>query len=300
MHFQKSITSVLVFTLLLVTSALSAAPLMSVEMLKDKIDQANLVIVELQPAAYYQQIHIPGSVNTNYAAWRLTDEHGLGKMLPAKPKLEALIGGLGIDAQSEVVIVPIGQGAGDMAAASRVYWTLYVAGLDELSILDGGLLAYYKTHGEDAMERGAGTAIEPKQFTAALRRHDIMDIEKVANALDQGQTIVDSRSVEEYTGKIAGAPTERPGALPSAINLPYDSLMNETSGRLLDPTQLEARFSQAGIPLSGEQVSYCHTGHRTSLLWFVAHEILGNKDARLYDGSTLEWSSTPDRPLELH
>ncbi len=293
-----------IITLFLLTllfgSAVSASPLISAQELKNKLGADDLVVVEIQPLNYYQKAHIPGSVHTDYANWRLTDNTGLGKMLPNTSQLEALIGGLGIDQQSEVVIVPIGRGAGDMAAAARIYWTLYVAGLERISILDGGLIAYFRAFGRDALAQGVADAISAKPFTAELRKDEIMSLDKVSEYLDKGYNIVDARSPDEYTGKVAGSPSERPGALPTAINLPYDMLMNKADESLLSKDQLRARFTQAGIPLDGEQVSYCHTGHRTSLLWFVAHEILGNKAARLYDGSTLEWSSTKDRPLQTH
>ncbi len=45
-------------------------------------------------------------------------------------------------------------------------------------------------------------------------------------------------------------------------------------------------------------VEFCHTCHGSSLSWFVLHEILGNKKAILYDGSTREWASRKDLPVD--
>ncbi len=297
---QSYIAFSLFITGVLFSLQVSATPLISTETLKNRLGDENLVILEIQPLPYYQQAHIPGSVHTDYAHWRLSDENGLRSMLPSTIELEKLIGGLGIGNQTKVIVVPIGQGAGDMAAAARVYWTLYVAGLESISILDGGLIAYFNAFGKESLETGEPKIPEQQSFVAKLRTDEIMDIDKVSAYLEAGNSIVDARSPEEYTGKVSGSPTERPGALPGAINMPYDSLMNSKNAGLLSTDELRARFEQAGIPLSGEQVSYCHTGHRTSLVWFVTHEILGNQDARLYDGSTLEWSNTKDHPLETH
>jgi len=44
-------------------------------------------------------------------------------------------------------------------------------------------------------------------------------------------------------------------------------------------------------------ILFCNTGHWASVNWFVASELLGLKDARLYDGSMAEWSADPTNPM---
>lgn len=292
---QSLFSLVLLISLSSISSA-SNTPLISPEVLVEKQKQANTVVLEIQPLNYYQQAHIPGSVHTDYADWRRTNAEGLREMLPEETKLTSLIGGLGIDNESEVIIIPIGRGAGDLAAAARIYWTLYVAGLDRLSILEGGLLAYFKVYGREELDSG-NQAAKAKPFKVQRRLPEITTMKKVDYFLDLGLGIIDARSPDEFNGKVVGSPAEQPGALPTAVNLPYDNLMNAKDDALLDANALRALFEKAGAPLEGPQLSYCHTGHRTALVWFVSHEILGNKEARLYDGSTLEWSTIPGSPL---
>jgi thiosulfate/3-mercaptopyruvate sulfurtransferase len=45
-----------------------------------------------------------------------------------------------------------------------------------------------------------------------------------------------------------------------------------------------------GLNSGKEIIDYCNTGHLASGLWFVTHEIVGDKKARLYDGSIVEYS----------
>lgn len=269
--------------------------LVSPQWLKAQQDNKKLVILEMQPQQTYVRHHLPNSVRTDYGVWRDTNKKGVRKMLPNREKLAALIGSLGISNDSQVVIVPIGRGAGDMASAARVYWSLFVAGLDDVAILEGGIIGWHRAFGDELLVAGR-TEVEPKEFKIKLREDHIMTMEKVRGYLDTGKDIVDARSHDEYIGLIAGR-GERVGALPRAINLHYQELMNPEQTALLDKKALKTKFEGLDIPLQGEQVSYCHTGHRTALVWFVSHSVLGNKQARLYDGSTLEWSSTDDQPL---
>lgn len=289
--------AIALINLLLISPAFANnTPLISPKMLVEKQQRANTVVLEIQALNYYKLAHIPGSVHTNYASWLSTNTEGLRQMLPEEAPLASLIGGLGIDNESEVIIVPIGRGADDLASAARIYWTLYVAGLDHISILDGGLLAYFKAYGREELESG-NKAVEAKSFKVQLRLSEITNMKKVDYFLNLGLGIIDARSPDEFNGNVAGSPLEKPGALPTAVNLPYDSLMNTRGNALLGAKALQALFEKAGAALEGPQLSYCHTGHRTALVWFVSHEILGNKEARLYDGSTLEWSTTPGSPL---
>ena len=50
---------------------------------------------------------------------------------------------------------------------------------------------------------------------------------------------------------------------------------------------------------AGATIAYCNTGHWAATDWFVLHELLGRKQARLYAGSMVEWTSNASRPLEF-
>ena len=52
------------------------------------------------------------------------------------------------------------------------------------------------------------------------------------------------------------------------------------------------------MPTSGDQINFCNTGHWASVGWFVSSELLGNKKAKLYDGSMTEWTMLKGGPVE--
>ena len=62
-------------------------------------------------------------------------------MLPPVEQISSLIGGLGIDNEDHVLLIPFGTSSSKMGTATRVYWTFKVLGHDKVSILNGGMAA---------------------------------------------------------------------------------------------------------------------------------------------------------------
>jgi thiosulfate/3-mercaptopyruvate sulfurtransferase len=282
---------------LLMTLTSMASPLVTPQWLSDNLEKKEIRILDLQPAQGYQRAHLQGAVNTNYGAWRKTDAEGRPKMLPEISYLEAMIGTLGISNDSHVILAPLGINASEIAVATRIYWTFKALGHDNVSILDGGLIAYSQLKGAKFTIVPAEPT--PQTFKAKPRPEYFPSGQQVLAAWEKGMTMVDSRSTKEYTGTIA-APGERAGTIPSAINLPFDRLVGKGQGaKFFSKEESTALFKEHNVPVSGPQISFCHTGHRTSLSWFVAHELLGNKQAKMYDGSMVEWAKDKQYPVKL-
>ena len=286
---------ILIPLLLFVGLAHASTPLVEPAWLLENLDKPDIRVLDLQSSGGYRQAHLPGAVHTDYGQWRVKGRHGVPQMLPEKDYLDKLIGQLGIDNSTHVILAPVGAGASDMAVATRIYWTFKAMGHDNISILNGGLIAYSQMPGSHFVQEAH--VPEAKQFKSRVREDYFPDAEEVKAALDRGVTFVDSRSYGEYIGKVGGGWGSRAGTIPGSILLTYDQLV--VGGWVHDLEKIKGIYQSKGVPLEGEQISFCHTGHRTSLSWFVSHELLGNQDARMYDGSTIEWEADPDLPLEV-
>ena len=70
------------------------------------------------------------------------------------------------------------------------------------------------------------------------------------------------------------------------------------SHRLRSAGALKELFQARGIDTEGDQIHFCHSGNRAALTWFAAYAVLGNKYARLYDGSMMEWARDDSLPIE--
>jgi len=245
----------------------------------------------------YLKGHVPCTVHTDYikARWRVKREK-VPAMLPPAEKLEALIDGLGVDNDSRVVIVPRGNNARSMSAATRVYWTFKVLGHDRVSILDGGFEGYRKDKGrpiaKDDYSPSAGS------FSARLRSDMMPTKAEVRDALYGEVSLIDNRSAHQYLGVNRHAKAKRSGTIPGAVNLPNEWLTLNNSGTFRSRDALAQSYNMMNIPLEGRQINFCNTGHFASLGWFVSSELLGNKNAKMYDGSMLEWSSDTALPVD--
>ncbi len=280
--------------LFLSSTGFAASPLVDSDWVKAHLDKPGIVFVDLQGPRGFPRAHIPGAVSTDYRQWRVPGPNGTPQMMPSVPYLEKLIGKLGIDNKTHVVLTPIGQTPGDLAVATRIYWTFKALGHKDISILDGGLITY-AIRLKNPLAKGTFTP-EPKIYKANPQAGFAATREDLLKAIDSKVSIFDARTPAEYTGKRAGR-GDRPGHVPGARLLPHSALFNIKTGKLYDTERLKSLFKQAGIPISGEQIIYCHTGHRASLSWFVAHELLGNTRTRLYDGSMMEWAKDKNLPM---
>ena len=117
--------------------AFAAQPLLSPAELQAKLSDTNVRVIDIRDPKSYAANHIPGAVSAPYGAWRGPASNP-GE-LPALPKLTTLVQSLGLTPSTHAVIVSSGADATDFGASARVYWTLKVLGLKELSVLNGGL-----------------------------------------------------------------------------------------------------------------------------------------------------------------
>ena len=277
-------------------SAEPVAPLVSAQWLKDRHSDPAVVVLDVRSAIdgggaeAYAKAHIPGAVHSDYdkAGWRVT-RNGVPFMLPTAAELEKLIGETGIDEDSHVVVVPAGVSVTDFGAAARVYWTLKVAGHPAVSILDGGFAAWQAA--SYPVESGRAVP-SPKIFSAKLDPSLLAEVEAVER--NSSATLVDARPASYFEGKEKAPTAKAYGHIPGARHLDSASFYDPVINRLRPKDQL-AKIA-ASLP-SGPVVTYCNTGHWAATDWFVLSVVLGRPDVRLYDGSMVEWTANPQRPI---
>lgn len=240
--------------------------------------------------------HIPGAVLVPWnkvTAKRKVAGKELKALVPAKDKFERLMQKSGVDNDSALVITSKGEAVVHMALAARLFWTLKYFGFDNVVLLDGGTAQWIKD--KQKIEFGRSKA-EKGDFKATAERSEILAsmeaVEKLAEGRSTGQ-LVDVRSTGEYlgltaSGKLApGIKGHVSGAKSFPVSLYADSFGTAT---LYDKDRIKQVAALFKVDTETPTVFMCSSGVMASLAWFVTYELMGNKNARLYDGSMHEWS----------
>lgn len=285
------------------SNVFAASPLVDVGWIKQHSCDENVRVLDIRnpldgaTRTDYLKGHIPCAVYTNYltGGWR-TMVNKVPGQLPSTDKIAKLIGNLGIDNNTHVVIYHHGKSALDLGSATRVYWTLKVLGHDNTSILNGGYLAYISDK-KNKPQKG-NNKVSAKTFKAQLRSDMMASAEDVKMAIDDSSVqLIDLRPRHQYIGINRHPKAKRNGTIPSAKNLPESWMTVNGGGTIRNNNDLAKLYDIAGIDSSGKQINFCNTGHWASLGWFVSSELMGNDSARLYDGSMVEWTANNSLPM---
>ncbi|MGV3651774.1 MAG: sulfurtransferase, partial [Devosia sp.] len=148
-------------------------------------------------------------------------------------------------------------------------------------------------------ERVATAAVpEATTFPVAVREELRATTADVEAALTAGVTLVDGRPEEQYLGKSKSPVVRIEGTIPGAINIPHSKFYSAEYASFAQPETIAAIAEGLSLGIDEENIVFCNTGHWASIAWFGLHEVAGNKNTAMYDGSMSEWAADPARPIQ--
>ena len=239
--------------------------------------------------------HIPGARFVRYDDIAI-DAGGLSSELPPIDQLRKVLSAAGIGNTSKVVIY------GASIPAARMFFTLDYLGHPNAKVLNGGLNAWKANGG--AIEIGAPVKVTAATLTPKPQPDRVVSADWIKERLSsptlrqaQGRpersrgakmTLLDARPDAEFTGADGGMNGAHvKGHLPDARQLVWNTLLDST-GKFLPDAELRKKFEAIGAKPATPLVSYCMVGMRASVTYFVARHL--GYDARLYDGSIVDWT----------
>jgi thiosulfate/3-mercaptopyruvate sulfurtransferase len=292
-RWLKAVMVIIVLLLPLTAMARGIDPLVSTEWLQNNLNDPKIVIVDVRKVEDYKAGHIPGAVNVFYGSWAIKKGELLNE-LPPIDDLADIIGSAGIDKDSLVVIVGKTDKVPDQFDMTRVAWTLEYIGVPNISILNGGQNQWVKENKPLSQDMVVAKA---KPFKPAITKNLFVDKAFVLDKIGK-TTIVDTRGPAFYEGKEKLAFVPKLGRIKGAVNLPVGQLYTP-EGLYKDKAALAALTEKVvGNDLNKELLLYCDTGKTCTSWAFIMREMLGYKDIKVYDGSSMEWLADPNAPAE--
>jgi thiosulfate/3-mercaptopyruvate sulfurtransferase len=269
--------------------------LVTADWAEQNLDTDGVVFVEVdEDTTAYDAGHIPGAVKIN---WKTELQDQVVRDFVDKGAFEKLLSDKGISNDDTVVLY----GGNNNWFAAYAYWYFKLYGHRDVRLLDGGRKKW------ELDGRPLTTEVPERKSTSYTAQEQDTSIRAFRREVEDAigsKNLVDVRSPDEFSGKIlapAHLPQEqaqRPGHIPTAINVPWSKAANE-DGTFKSDEELRSLYGEAGLDGSRSTIAYCRIGERSSHTWFVLHELLGHSDVKNYDGSWTEYGSLVGAPIEL-
>lgn len=260
--------------------------------LKQLLDaKAAIKVVDIRSAEDYEAGHIPGAIQI--ARTDFEDPNGRVEALMSTPdQMNRLLSAKGI-ANGDALVVYSGQKSPQMA--TRFWWVMSVYGHKDVRVLNGN----YESWATEGLPVGQGRPDPLPQTEYKTGPADVAQIVEASQVKDRGADVVllDARSLEEYTGERVASGAGRGGRIPGAVHVFFLDALDE-KGFFRPASELKALYESVGATPDKEIFIYCMRAHRASHTMFVLKELLGYPRLKVYDGSWIEWSNTPDLPVE--
>ncbi|QKJ88226.1 3-mercaptopyruvate sulfurtransferase [Paramixta manurensis] len=210
-------------------------------------------------------------------------------MMPRPEAFAVAMRELGVSHEKHLVVYD----EGNLFSAPRAWWMLKAFGVEQVSILAGGLQAWKQA--ELPLETGAVNLPEA-DFEATFDASQVRRVTDVLLISHEGTAqIVDARAANRFNAEVdEPRPGLHRGHIPGSLNVPWNALV--VNGELKPNAELAAIFERQGVNIHQPVVASCGSGV-TAVVVILALMTLGAQDVTLYDGSWGEWGARDDLPI---
>ncbi|CAF0899323.1 unnamed protein product [Brachionus calyciflorus] len=248
----------------------SARNLYQLILRRDFLDKYRLLEADLDQASKtsYLNSHIPTAIyfDASYNSTGNIDKF-IAYDIPNEKKFREYVGSLGISNSHHIIIYD--RSPNGFLAAARAAYLFKVFGMDNVSILNGGLNVYSSLN-FPLTQRIIN--YKPRQFSTYYRPLLVKNFDQIQGIIKaQNETLIDAREQTEY----------EQGFIPTSINIPFSSLFDPTTKLLKTQEELLEIFESKNIDLCRPIVTYCVKSIRCSATKF-ALDYIGAKRVAVY------------------
>jgi thiosulfate/3-mercaptopyruvate sulfurtransferase len=236
--------------------------------------------------------HVPGSRFVDLQTDFSLPDKELHFTRPTSERLDQALGRLGVAGDSQVVVYSADPGS--TMWATRLWWLLRAAGIENVALLDG---SFSKWKAE-----GRAVSTDPCSYAevAGKSRPDeswwATQDEVLAAVSDDAVCTLNALPRSLHTGEVEMG-YSRPGRIAGSQNAPFSGVLDSETGTLRSEPELREHFGMVDTASGTRVISYCGGGIAATLNGFALRR-LGHSNVGVYDGSLNEWSRNPDLPME--
>ncbi|WP_027004395.1 sulfurtransferase [Corynebacterium halotolerans] len=236
----------------------------------------------------FESEHIPTALfcDPSTALAGVPGSHAGRNPLPDPGHLQRWFGKWGLDQGSRVVVYDEGRGL----YAARAWWVLRWAGLENVTVLDGGLPSW--EHEGYPVVGGPGNITAPGDAKVSAGQLPVATIDDV-RAHDG--LLLDAREARRFAGHREVLDLKA-GHIPGAVNVPVRDLCHDDN-TLRSRDEIRERFERAGVTSGENVIVYSGSGNHSALL-LLAMEQVGLSGAAHYIGGWSQWSADRTNPVE--
>lgn len=268
--------------------------LIEAEELKSIINKNhNIKIIDFRKKEFYENEHIIGALNI----WRTDIEdqsYDYGGMMASRVQMETLFGDLGIGNNDTLIIYD----DNGLCNSARLWWLLDYYNFKNVKLLNGGLKAWKTVNGKVSKEIPVLTETIFK-LNEKPKMSYYVSKEEMQTALLTNTLILDTRTIDEFSGKRQKRGAMKGGRIPNSMHIDWADAINfdgdKKIKRIID---LETIYNQLKIEKNDPVIVYCHSGVRSAHTTFVLTQLLGYNNVKNFDGSWIEWSYFDDLPFK--
>ena len=280
-----------------------ANPLISAEELMELIDnrEPNLIIIGvIDPIAEANPQSISSRpIHGSFLVWR-PDYSAAGSteaiareisgIRRSRAEMELLLSRADIRPYSRIIVYA-GEAQND---AARFFWQLRLLGLQNISLLNGGLTAWNAQGFPTGIAVRLAEQFPVTRFVApnyAPQNYNVSMNNVWAALMNPAQwVVIDTRAPVEFNGGMAPgmAGSFGTGRINGAVNVNWTTNFDPGTMMIRSPEVIAALYDS--VILNRGVIVHCVAGIRAAHTWFVLSEVLGIPNVYLYNGGWVEWS----------